>query len=86
MHRNCDVDATDDNHTTPLHVAAQHNHTSAMRILLENGADMQLRDDNGDQPIHVAAEKGHHGYALSPNVYISLCLSPSLVALFNAPI
>ena len=49
-------------HHTPLHIAARRNHTSAVRILLEKGADMQLKDDNGEQPIHIAAEAGNYEY------------------------
>ena len=63
--RDCDVDAIDDYHQTALHIAARHNHTSAVRILLEKGADVQLKDNDGDQPIHVAAEKGNYEYVQS---------------------
>ena len=49
-------------HHTPLHIAARRNHTLAVRILLEKGADMQLKDDNGEQPIHIAAEAGNYEY------------------------
>ena len=60
--RDCKIDAVDSLHHTPLHIAARRNHTSAVKILLEKGADMRLKDDNGDQPIHIAAEAGHYEY------------------------
>ena len=62
LYRDCDIDAVDSLHHTPLHIAARRNHTSAVRILLEKGADMQLKDDNGEQPIHIAAEAGNYEY------------------------
>ncbi len=59
-YRNCNIDAVDSLHHTALHIAARRNHTSAVKILLAKGADMQLKDDNGDQPIHIAAETGNY--------------------------
>ena len=59
-YRNCNIDAADSLHHTPLHIAAKRNHISAVKILLTKGADMQLKDDNGDQPIHIAAEAGNY--------------------------
>ena len=62
-YRNCDVNATtDDYNQTPLHIAAQRNHASAVRILLDKSADVRLFDDNSDKPIHVAAQEGHFEY------------------------
>jgi ankyrin repeat protein len=61
FYRNCNVNATDDHNMTPLYIAARWNHASAVRLLLDKGADMNVFDDEyGDRPIHAAAEEGHY--------------------------
>nr|XP_006812828.1 PREDICTED: ankyrin-1-like [Saccoglossus kowalevskii] len=44
---------------TPLHLAVLYNHTSVVKVLLENGADSEVTDSNTDTPLLWAAMKGH---------------------------
>ena len=76
--RECNVDALDDSHRTPLHVAAQCDHAAAVKILLEHNADMELKDGDGNQPIHVAAEKGHQKYVVHTCTITVLYIKHSL--------
>lgn len=56
---------------TPLHLASEAGHTEVVRILLENGGDVNAQDQmNGETPLHLACEAGfsdiiqlllHHG-------------------------
>ena len=68
--RGCNVNALDEEQQTPLHKAADQGHASAVKYLLENGADMELKDEDGNQPIHLAASGGHFEY-----VYKALSIS-----------
>ena len=62
-YRNCNIDACDGYWCrTPLIIAAYRNHITAVRIFLENNADMQIKDKLGNQPIHVAADGGSYEY------------------------
>lgn len=61
--RNCTIDACGGYQCrTPLTIAAYRNHVIAVRILLENNANMQIKDKLGNQPIHVAADGGSCEY------------------------
>ena len=55
-----DINATDKNGDTPLHVAAQYNAYETALVLLEDGADTNAEDDKGHTPLHIAAEKKAH--------------------------
>ena len=50
------MNVLDDMLQTPLHRAAQSDHTQACRILLMNGADQTIRSACGVIPSQVAAE------------------------------
>ena len=54
---------------TPLHLAAENNHVSAVKYLFEKNADMEVKDDDGDQPIHLASRRGHFKYVTNMHKY-----------------
>lgn len=55
-----DVNATDNNEWTPLHLAAQNGHVEAVYFLGEElGADVNAKDRNERTPLHLAAKYGH---------------------------
>ena len=39
---------------TPLHLATQNNKTEAVRLLLDNGADINLKNSDNKTPLDVA--------------------------------
>ena len=47
-----------DDQVTPLHLASGWNHYMAVRLLIENGADVNIPCDDGRSPLHIAASKG----------------------------
>jgi ankyrin repeat protein len=53
------LDRVDCRGRTALHVAAEHRNESAVRALLQAGANSLLRDRLDRLPIHLAAEQGH---------------------------
>lgn len=42
-----------------MHVAAANGHVSAIRALLQAGAEVDIADENGATPLHYAADAGH---------------------------
>ncbi|KAL1526084.1 hypothetical protein AB1Y20_020901 [Prymnesium parvum] len=46
---------------SPLHLAAMNGHEGAVRLLLQNNADLEARDNDGFSPLHLAAMNGHEG-------------------------
>jgi hypothetical protein len=58
--RNINVNVKDDaSGATPLHYAAENGHIEIVRLLLQNGAEVNARSINGYTPLHDAAENGH---------------------------
>ena len=55
-----DIQATDDQGLTPLHLASAYSQDSAViRALLAEGAHIDARDEEGATPLHRAATSGH---------------------------
>lgn len=47
------------NGQTALHYACSKNHPSIVKLLLENGAEINVQDKYGAAPVHRAAAQGH---------------------------
>ena len=54
-----EVNKTDENCCTPLHVASDHGHTEVVGLLLQSGADVNQANKNGWTPLNTASYKGH---------------------------
>jgi ankyrin repeat protein len=65
--RGGNIHAVDDSEQTPLHAAACNGNASAVKCLLEEGADVELKDDDGAQPIHLASREGNSKYVIDNN-------------------
>jgi ankyrin repeat protein len=46
---------------TPLHEVARHGYERAMRVLLENGADIEARNGDGGRALDIAVETPYAG-------------------------
>jgi ankyrin repeat protein len=46
---------------TPLHVAAEKGHEGIVRLLIQNGENIEARDGFNQTPLWLAAKKGHEG-------------------------
>lgn len=44
---------------TSLHIAAENGLSKGVKVLLENGADVDLESKSGNTPLLIAAENGH---------------------------
>ena len=53
-----DINATDADAATPLHIAASLGHTDVIAALLEYGADVHATNADGDTPLHCAISAG----------------------------
>ena len=56
-----DVNARNNNDSTPLHEAARNGKVDAMRVLLDHGADVNARENDDIIPLHEAARNGMVG-------------------------
>ena len=52
--RGADVNAKNENDSTPLHLAQD---VEITKLLLDNGADINAQDEDGDTPLHVAQDE-----------------------------
>jgi ankyrin repeat protein len=57
----CDINGLDVRQTTPVMVAAQYGHRSAIELLTRHGCDASLLDQDGDSAMGWAAYKGETG-------------------------
>ena len=53
------VNAHDNDHWTPLYLAAANGRLEFTRMLLEHGAEVNTPDDVGRTPLHMASQNGH---------------------------
>ncbi len=53
-----ELNRTDDNGQTALHIAAAHCHTNVVALLLEKGAALNVKATGGATPLHLAAQEG----------------------------
>lgn len=56
---NADVNMLDENHTTPLHIAAIEGNYEVVKYLAEHGADLNTRDIEGYTPLMNATIEGN---------------------------
>jgi ankyrin repeat protein len=57
LDRGADVNAQDQNHATPLLLAAERRMDDIARILLEHGADPNVKNIRGKTPLHLLLER-----------------------------
>ena len=60
LENGANVNAKDNNGDTPLHIAASHNASETVVVLLKNAADTSVANDNSHTPLHIAAENKAH--------------------------
>ena len=56
-----DLENSDVNEDTPLHVAAQHGSANVVKCLLDRETDHSALNANGETPLHIAAMEGRSG-------------------------
>ena len=54
----CNMDITNVNLQTALHLAVERQHTQIVRLLVREGCNLNLADKDGDSPLHEALR--HH--------------------------
>ena len=52
------IDSTDNDHITPLHIACINDHYDVVKYLLANGVSLYMVDNNGCSPLHYAVYYG----------------------------
>ena len=60
LEKGADINIQEDKQgDTPLHVAIKHNRLKAIKILIENGSDINAKNKNIKTPLHLASELNH---------------------------
>ena len=59
LKREANVNAANEDGTTPLFIAAEKGHRDIVALLLDHGADVKQTTTDGATPLHIAAEMGH---------------------------
>lgn len=52
-----DVNARDESHSTPLHMASLSGSAESVQLLIENGADVTAQDQSNRTPLHLASSQ-----------------------------
>ena len=55
IQQGADVNVSNDNGATPLHLATMEGHKEVVALLIEKGADVTVSNENGTTPLHFAA-------------------------------
>ena len=53
-----DVNHSEDENLTALHIAAQENYPEVVEVLIDAGADIEAKDEDGSSPLHCACREG----------------------------
>src|SRR5262245_6479726 len=59
LKQEANVNAANEDGTTPLFIAAEKGHQDIVALLLDNGADVKHTTTDGATPLHIAVEMGH---------------------------
>jgi ankyrin repeat protein len=57
LERGADLEAQLDDHSTPLHIAAENGKVATVQVLLEHGFITHVRDTDGQIPLHSASSR-----------------------------
>ena len=60
LEHGADINALQNNHSTPLHVAARLGRVEVVHVLLEHGANVGAEDNGGKTAYHIAEGRRHH--------------------------
>jgi ankyrin repeat protein len=59
LKQKANVNVTDENANTPLHLAAEKGYLEIVELLLKSGANVKAKNTKSNTPLHVAAKNGH---------------------------
>lgn len=71
----CQINATDSNGLTALHIATERGHAAIVQILVRHGADPNIQDVDGQTPLHVAT---YHLHPKTVRYLLKKAASPEL--------